>query len=153
MSLQHGYHDAGSDDPNTDSLCCVKGNVGTTPETNDLVSSLAAELTPSFSDRRRQVIYEPSEVIAFQLYRGTEQLPSYDASMGRRTERETFKYPKSIYLDQFMHESYDLASSKRQEQKRLHAEVKTLEDRKKSLLHFNVRGQPTFTCAGADNAV
>ena len=108
MLLQHGHHEAGSRDPHTDSLCCVKVNVGTTPETNDLVSSLAAELTSSFSDRRLQMACEPSEVIAFQLYRGAEQLPSHDTPMGRRTERETFKYSKSIYLDQFMHESYDL---------------------------------------------
>ena len=138
MSLQYGSHDAASDDLNADNLCCVKVQVGTTPETNDLVSSLAAELTPTYSDRMRQVIYEPSEVIAFQLHRGA-QLPSYDTTVGRRTERETFKYPKSVYLDQFMRESYDLANAKRQEQKKLLAEVKMLEERKKDLLHFNVR--------------
>ena len=138
MSLKYGFHDGGSDDLNTDNLCCVKVNVGTTPETNDLVSSLAADLTPSYTQSIRQVIFEPSEVIAFQLNRSA-QPPSYDASMGWRTERETFKYPKSIYLDQFMRESYELADAKRQEQKKLMAEVKELEERKKNLLFFNVR--------------
>ena len=138
MSLKYGFHDGGSDDLNTDNLCCVKVNVGTTPETNDLVSSLAADLTPAYTQSIRQVIFEPSEVIAFQLNRSA-QPPSYDASMGWRTERETFKYPKSIYLDQFMRESYELANVKRVEQRVLWEEVKELERRKKGLLHHNVR--------------
>ena len=138
MALQYGDHDAPPENPNFSTLCFVRVPVGLTPDANDLVSSLAAELTPMFSDKMEQVIYEPSEVIAFQLSRGS-QPPSYDASVGRRTERETFKYPKSVYLDQFMRESYDLANAKRQEQKKLLAEVKMLEERKKDLLHFNVR--------------
>ncbi|KAH9937803.1 uncharacterized protein BXZ73DRAFT_100018 [Epithele typhae] len=136
VSLQHGYHDAPEDDPNTDNLSCVRVMVGGTPHTNDLVSSLATELAPPGSSRPRQVIYAPADVLAFQLHRDAAP-PTYDAAIGRRTEREPFRYPKSVYLDQFMRESYALANEKREEQKRLLEEVKALEERKKNLLRFN----------------
>ena len=109
---------------------------------NDPVSSLAAELAPPESLKmkavaRRHVIFEPSETIAFQLLRDSAS-PSYDAAVGRKTERAIFKYPKSAYLDQFMRETYELASAKRAEQGKLLAEVTELETRGKNLLHPNV---------------
>ncbi|KAI0357849.1 hypothetical protein OH77DRAFT_1583695 [Trametes cingulata] len=139
FSLQYGRHDAEPDDASRDNLCCVKVSVGLNPDANDLVSSLAAELAPDpdkVASAKRQVILEPSEVIAFQLIRDAAP-PSYDAAVGRRSERAIFKFPKSVYLDQFMKESYELANEKRGAQRKLLQDVKELETKKKNLLHYN----------------
>ncbi|KAI8972449.1 hypothetical protein BD414DRAFT_560365 [Trametes punicea] len=139
LSLQYGLHDAEPDDPSIDNLCCVKVTVGVNPDANDLVSSLAAELAPDPSKSpspKRQVIIEPSDVITFQLLRDVAP-PPYDAAVGRRTERAIFKYPKSVFLDQFMKDSFELANEKRTARRKLLQEVKELEARKKSLLHHN----------------
>ncbi|KAI0822357.1 hypothetical protein BC628DRAFT_1409306 [Trametes gibbosa] len=120
FSLQYGNHDAEPDDLSTDNLCCVKVNAGKNLETNDLVSSLAADLAPDpvkNPNARRQVLFEPSDVIAFQL---------------ARRRRATFRI-----LDQFMKESFELADEKRAAQRTLLQEAKELEAKKKSLLHFN----------------
>ena len=146
MTLQYGNHDAEPDDPNNDNLCLVRVSVRPTAEGNDLVSSLAAELAPPENPKlkaiaKRHVIFQPSEVIAFLLLRDSAP-PSYDAAVGRKTERSIFKYPKSVYLDQFMRDSYELANQKRTEQRGLLAEVTELETRKKNLLHFEVSRRP-----------
>ena len=145
MMLSHGYHDAPPDDPNTENLCYVKVTVGPTPDLNDLISALAAEFAPPETGKlkaiaKRHVIFEPSDVIAFQLVRDGAP-PSYDAhaAAGRKAERVPFRYPASVFLDQFMRESYELANVKRVEQRVLWEEVKELERRKKGLLHHNVR--------------
>ncbi|KAI0634033.1 hypothetical protein C8Q77DRAFT_1109415 [Trametes polyzona] len=139
FSLQYGYHDTEADVDSRDNLCCVKVAVGLTPDRSDLVSSLAADLAPDpvkFANARRQVIFEPSEVLAFQLIRDAAP-PPYDAVIGRRPERATFKYPKSVFLDQFMRDTYELANEKRAAQRKLFLDVKELEAKKKNLLHFN----------------
>ncbi|KAI0767227.1 hypothetical protein C8Q74DRAFT_941235 [Fomes fomentarius] len=144
MSFQYGEHDTepGESSPdNLSDLSVVRVSVRSNPWENDLVSSLAAELAPPDTLKlktaaRRHVIFEPSEIIAFQLLRDALP-PSYDAAVGRKSERAVFKYPKSVYLDQFMRESYELASAKRAEQRTLLAEVTELETRRKNLLHHN----------------
>ncbi|KAG1752094.1 hypothetical protein EDB19DRAFT_1903493 [Suillus lakei] len=97
-------------------------------DTNDLVGRLSAQLSNHKDDiKQRQVIFEPSEVIAFHLVRS-------GTVMG---ERKPFKYPKHIYLDQFLKENVELAESKREEQRALHAETQKLVLHNKSLTHFN----------------
>ncbi|KAL1939454.1 hypothetical protein VTO73DRAFT_10010 [Trametes versicolor] len=138
FSLQYGPHDAEPDSGNTDNLCCVKVNIGLNSDVNDLVSSLAAELAPDiskFPNSKRQVIFEAPDVISFHLVRDAIP-PAYDAAVGRRAERATFKYPKSVYLDQFMKESFELANEKRATQRELLQDAKELETKKKNLLHF-----------------
>ena len=142
MTLQYGNHDAEPDDPNNDNLCLVRVSVRPTAEGNDLVSSLAAELAPPENPKlkaiaKRHVIFQAAEVIAFLLLRDSAP-PSYDAAVGRKTERSIFKYPKSVYLDQFMRDSFELANQKRATQRALLDGIKDLEARKKNLLHFNV---------------
>ncbi|KAG1903591.1 uncharacterized protein F5891DRAFT_77642 [Suillus fuscotomentosus] len=96
-------------------------------DTNDLVGRLSAQLSNNKDDIKRQVIFEPSEVIAFHLARS-----------GTVTgERKSFKYPKHIYLDQFLKENIELAESKRAQQRDLHAEIQKLVLHNKSLTHFN----------------
>lgn len=100
-------------------------------DTNDLVGRLSAQLANYKDDiKQRQVIFEPSEVLAFDLARtGTV--------VG---ERKPFKYPKHIYLDQFLKDNVELAESKRSQQRELHAEIQKLVLHKKSLTHFSVCG-------------
>ncbi|KAG1888259.1 hypothetical protein F4604DRAFT_1916175 [Suillus subluteus] len=88
---------------------------------------LSAQLSSNKDDIKRQVIFEPSEMIAFHLARS-----------GTVTgERKPFKYPKHIYLDQFLKENIELAESKRVQQRDLHAEIQKLVLHNKSLTHFN----------------
>ncbi|KAI9068656.1 hypothetical protein FKP32DRAFT_1561274 [Trametes sanguinea] len=139
FTLRHGLHDSEPDDRNLDELCCVKVAASMNQEANDLVSALAVELAPDPAQAplaRRQVILEPSEVIAFQLLHDVTP-PSYDAAVGRRTERALFKYPKSVYLDQFMKESFELANEKRTAQRKILQDIKELDAKKKNLLYYN----------------
>lgn len=147
FSLQYGPHDAEPDSGNTDNLCCVKVNIGLNSDVNDLVSSLAAELAPDISkspNSKRQVIFEAPDVISFHLVRDAVP-PAYDAAVGRRAERATFKYPKSVYLDQFMKESFELANERRSTQRELLQDAKELETKKKNLLHFKVSAARSST--------
>ncbi|RPD52248.1 hypothetical protein L226DRAFT_474460 [Lentinus tigrinus ALCF2SS1-7] len=144
MELQYGEHGAEPDDLSTHNLSVVRVNVGSSPDSNDLLSALAAEFAPpdtlkNKAPMRRHVIFEPSEVIAFELVRDSAP-PSYDAAIGRKNERSTFRYPKSLYLDQFMRDSYELANQKRMTQRGLLDGIKDLEARKQKLLHFNDKG-------------
>ncbi len=146
MELQYGEHNADPDDINTHNLSVVRVNVRSSPESNDLLSALSAEFAPpdtlkNKATAKRHVIVEPSEVIAFELIRDATP-PSYDAVLGRKSERSLFKYPKSLYLDQFMQESFELANEKRMAQRGLLDGIKELEARKKNLLNFNVRSMP-----------
>ncbi|KAI0718526.1 hypothetical protein C8T65DRAFT_638279 [Cerioporus squamosus] len=143
MELQYCEHDAEPNDLNNHNLSVVRVNVGSSPQSNDLISALSAEFAPPDSLKnkaavKRHVIVEPSEVIAFELVRDVAP-PSYDAAIGRKSERSIFKYPKSLYLDQFMQESFELANEKRMAQRGLLDGIKALEARKKNLLQFNVR--------------
>ena len=142
MELQYGEHNAGPDDLSTHNLSVVRVNVGSSPDSNDLLSALAADFAPpdtlkNKATLKRHVIFEPSDVIAFELIRELAP-PSYDAAVGRKTERSIFRYPKSLYLDQFMRDSFELANQKRATQRALLDGIKDLEARKKNLLHFNV---------------
>ncbi|KAG1743750.1 uncharacterized protein EDB91DRAFT_1247238 [Suillus paluster] len=96
-------------------------------DTNDLVGRLSAQLTRKDDTKQRQVIFESSEMIAFHLMRSGTVIG----------ERKPFKYPKHIYLDQFLKENVELAESKWQQQRELHADIQKLVLHNKSLTHFN----------------
>ncbi|KAI0672474.1 hypothetical protein C8Q78DRAFT_1077991 [Trametes maxima] len=137
LALRYGHLDPRSLGESL--LACLTVNIGSNPDTNDLVSSLTAELIPDPAKKpvtSRQVIFDASESISFQLVRNAAP-PSYDAAVGRRSERATFKFPLSIYLDQFMKESYELADQKRAAQRVLLQKVTELEAKKKALLYFD----------------
>ncbi|KZT08631.1 uncharacterized protein LAESUDRAFT_811244 [Laetiporus sulphureus 93-53] len=118
----------------------VKVTVGGSEESNDLMSCLAIELGLSGDDTKQQVIFEPSEVVAFQILRDIDP-PSYEASLGAgpRPERTTFVYPKHVYLDQFMKNNYPIAIEKRRKQRELLAEVEQLLAKRASLTRHNNR--------------
>ncbi|KAK7683627.1 hypothetical protein QCA50_013465 [Cerrena zonata] len=109
-------------------MSVVKVAVRGTPNANDLLSCLSLELSPiGDNPSRQQVIFEPSDVVAFQLLRDTV-VPG-----GLRNERRTFSFPTSVYLDQFLQENSKLANDKRNLQRELYAKVDQLKERKGQL--------------------
>jgi hypothetical protein len=106
---------------------------------NDLVSQLSSQLSQS----NQKVIFEPSQVVAFQLTSAPQVLPSYSSSTNTGTGaggggRKKFKYPKSIYLDQFLRENADLANEKRRLGREMNEEVQRLALKKQGLMYFKV---------------
>ncbi|KAI0037037.1 hypothetical protein K488DRAFT_39805 [Vararia minispora EC-137] len=80
-----------------------------------------------------EVIYDASDVIAFHLVRH-EVLPSYPDTAP--TARSAFRYPKALYLDQFMRENHELATARWSEQQQTLEEIRKLNLRKTTLTHF-----------------
>ncbi|KAG0699074.1 hypothetical protein DFH29DRAFT_938334 [Suillus ampliporus] len=130
MQFQHGNFD---DEPGEllQDASIVRVEALGPSDTNDLVGRLSAQLSNPKDDdtKQRQVIFEPSEVIAFHLIRSGTVIG----------ERKPFKYPKHIYLDQFLKENVELAESKWEQQRELHADIQKLVLHNKSLTHFNDR--------------
>ncbi|KAH7882908.1 hypothetical protein F5I97DRAFT_1930528 [Phlebopus sp. FC_14] len=112
--------------------------LSSTGDANDLIGRLSAQLSkPLDGGVKQSVIFEPSEVVAFELARlSTAYLGSTTASSSKG-ERKPFRYPKSIYLDQFLRDNAELAEAKRSQQHEMNAEVQKLILHKRSLTHFN----------------
>ncbi|KAI0795565.1 hypothetical protein C8Q75DRAFT_803435 [Abortiporus biennis] len=120
-------------------ISVVKVDIRGTPDSNDLLSCLSSEMSPT--GQGQQVIFQPSDVVAFQLAR--EFLPivpsSGSTNAGVKIERQRFAYPKYIYLDQFLKENVDLANEKRKLQKDLTAEIEKLSARRAGLTRHENR--------------
>lgn len=105
---------------------------------NDLVSQLSSQLSHPGVDQK--VIYEPSEVVAFQLVtQDVQPLPTYSAATGgsgSKTEHQKFRYPKSIYLDQCLSENAELTTNKRAQHRDMTEEIRRLAARKQALTVF-----------------
>ncbi|OBZ66914.1 hypothetical protein A0H81_13252 [Grifola frondosa] len=87
---------------------------------------------PRGGPAKQQVIFEPSDVVAFQLVR-------HPPAAGTRAEVQTFGYPKHVYLDQYLAENVQLANTRRAQQKELYAEVEGLLARRRALMRHDVR--------------
>lgn len=104
---------------------------------NDLIGQLSAQLSkPQSEPGKQSVIFEPSEVVAFELVRSSSA-PSTTAN-GGGSDRKAFTYPKSIYLDQFLRENVELAQGKRRQRQVMLEEVQQLVKHKKTLTDFDV---------------
>lgn len=104
---------------------------------NDLIGRLSAQLSKPLSEPGKQsVIFEPSEVVAFELVRSSIA-PSTSPS-GGGSDRKAFTYPKSIYLDQFLRENVDVAQAKRRQRQEMLEEMQRLVLHKKTLTYFDV---------------
>ena len=109
---------------------------------NDLVSRLSAILSRYHEGgSNHDVILEPSDVIAFHL-KNTRSTPSTTPSSSSASAPSCvpkgFKYPKLLYLDQFLGENFELANQKRTQQMEMNAEVQKLTAYRNSITHFNV---------------
>ncbi|KAF7800239.1 hypothetical protein EIP86_011486 [Pleurotus ostreatoroseus] len=109
-------------------MTVVKVDIRGVPEANDLLSCLSQELFPE-RHQRQQVIFKPSEVVAFQLIRNHPT----------NGDREIFSFPPHLYLDQFLKENVELANSRRKLQWDLNAEIEKLNRRKLELTRHEDR--------------
>ena len=104
---------------------------------NDLIGRLSAQLSKPQSEAGKQsVIFEPSEVVAFELVRSS--LTQSTSSTGNGSDKKPFTYPKSIYLDQFLRENVELAQAKREQRQDMLREVQQLVLHKNALTNFDV---------------
>jgi hypothetical protein len=114
-------------------------------ENNDLMSCLSAQLSaPLDLPERQEYIFEPSDVVAFELVSNSSGTSSQSTSFGGISERKAFRYPKHIYLDRFLQVNSELSNAKRAEQREMSAELDKLFIRRKSLTSFNVCICSTF---------
>ncbi|KAH0831081.1 hypothetical protein J3R83DRAFT_13627 [Lanmaoa asiatica] len=105
-------------------------------ESNDLIGRLSAQLSkPQFEPGKQSVIFEPSEVVAFELVRSSSN--TSNTTSGGGSDKKAFTYPKSIYLDQFLRENIGLAQAKREQRQEIFGEVQRLVSHKKTLTHFD----------------
>ncbi len=135
FQFRYGYRDANMPLDSRLNTSIVKVDVRGKPESNDLLSCLSADLflDGATAGGRQQVIYDPSDVVAFLLVR--ENMPS---STGAKVERHIFGYPDHIYLDQFLNENAELATEKRKLQHELHSNVQKLIAKREGLTKTNV---------------
>lgn len=109
-------------------------------ESNDLIGRLSAQLSrPQSEPGKQSVIFEPSEVVAFELVRSSST--SSTTASGGGPDNKAFTYPKSIYLDQFLRENVDLAQAKRAQRQEIFEEVQHLVLHKTTMAHFDVSGR------------
>ncbi|KAF9242275.1 hypothetical protein BU15DRAFT_44007 [Melanogaster broomeanus] len=102
-------------------------------DAKDLIGRLYAQLSkPQPEPGKQSVIFEPSEVVAFELSRSSSASTSGDS-----VERKAFTFPKSIYLDQFLRENVDLVRRKRRHQQEMSEEIQRLILHKRTLTHFD----------------
>jgi len=103
---------------------------------NDLISRLSASLSNYHNNgSNHDIIVHPSQVVVFQL-RPSVSLSS-TSPIAKTTDDRGFQYPKHIYLDQFLHENFELADQKRQLQLQMNAEVQKLTLQRRSITNFN----------------
>ena len=122
----------------------MKVDVRGTEDANDLVACLSSELGLTGAHipipaTKQHVIFEPSEVVAFQLVR-EHMLPTYDAAAGAkgRTERTTFRYPPHVYLDQFLAKNLARGNELREKQRNMNTEIEQLTARRLALTRHKV---------------
>ena len=114
-------------------MSIVRVSVPGTADANDLLSCLALELSTGNPELgKQQVIFQPSEVVAFQLHRT-------HVNTSGKNERAIFRYPKYVYLDQFLKENAELASERRKLQRELISKIEALKKKREALTRHNVR--------------
>ncbi|KAI0252842.1 hypothetical protein BJV78DRAFT_271770 [Lactifluus subvellereus] len=111
-------------------MAIVKVDIRDDNQSADLVSALSARMAHREIPSKQQVIFEPSDVVAFQLVR-PDTLPSY--SRTPTPLRQPFRYPKHIYLDQYMKENVEISSAKWREQKEISEKIQNLTLRENAL--------------------
>ena len=137
----HGKIDTDPDKhPDEAELVTVTVGGDAAGENNDLMSCLSAQLSaPLDLPERQEYIFEPSDVVAFELVSNPSGgTSSQSTSFGGYGERKAFRYPKHIYLDRFLQVNSELSNAKRAEQQEMSAELDKLFIRRKSLTFFNV---------------
>ena len=118
--------------------CLVQVETGDDGESeNDLISRLTSSLSRYHdTGSEHDVILEPSEVIAFHL-RNTQSATS-SANAPALLHQKPFKYPKTLYLDRFLSDNFQLADAKRKQQMEITDQIQKLTAQRNSITHCNV---------------
>lgn len=113
-------------------------------DSNDLMTCLSTQLSPPPGQPElQQCIFEPSDVVAFELTGSS--VPSSAWSFGSKAaEAKIFKFPKHLYMDQFLQVNAVITSTKRVQQREISDEVEKLILKRKSLTSFNVSSIPFY---------
>jgi hypothetical protein len=122
----------------------VKVDIRDDNQSADLVSALSARMAHSEIPSKQQVIFEPSDVVTFQLVRH-DMLPSYSRTPA--LPRQPFRYPKHIYLDQYMKENVEISSAKWKQQKEIAEKIQNLTLRENALKRHQVGHPYIFSSA------
>jgi len=117
-------------------MAIVKVDIRDDDQSADLVSALSARMAHSEIPAKQQVIFDSSDIVTFQLVRH-DMLPSYSRTTA--PQRQPFRYPKHIYLDQYMKENVEIASAKWRQQKEIAEKIQNLTLRENSLKRHQVR--------------
>jgi hypothetical protein len=142
--LFHFLHGQSDNDPrkypSETELVTVNVGGNAAGDNNDLISCLSAQLSaPLDQPAQQEHIFEPSDVVAFELVGNSIRTSSNANSYGAETaERKAFRYPKHIYLDQFLQVNMELSNAKRAQQREMYDDMDKLFIRKKSLISFEV---------------
>jgi hypothetical protein len=136
--FRYGPADAQPDNSSFDQrqyMAIVKVDIHNDDQSADLVSALSTRMAHSEIPSRQLVIFEPSDVVTFQLVRH-DMLPSYSRTPS--LPRQPFRYPKHIYLDQYMKENVEISSAKWRQQKEIAEKIQNLTLRENALKKHQV---------------
>lgn len=124
-----------SDGPN-DLLSCLSTQLGLEPPP----LSDSANTTPPSSTSQAQALVAPSAVIAFELVRPSHSShkTSQQNSAFSTPSVVPFRYPMSVYLDQFLLENASTAGEKRHKKREMELRLKELTIKRESLTRFEV---------------
>ncbi|GLB39769.1 putative ubiquitin carboxyl-terminal hydrolase [Lyophyllum shimeji] len=113
----------------------VTVEVGDSVAPNDLYSRLSYHLSRyTGSISHHDVIFEPSEVVLFQL----KPFPS-PATAAVKPSAEPFVFPKHFYLDRFMLKNLPITDQKRTLERDMLAQIEKLTRKKEFMTRFNNR--------------
>ncbi|KAF9045451.1 hypothetical protein BJ165DRAFT_1477460 [Panaeolus papilionaceus] len=111
----------------------VNLSFGQQDSANDLISCITQSLFHYGEDSSsHEMIITPSEVIGFNLRRGTRSSTS-------KGSLDPFVYPKTLYLDRFMFDSLELTREKHEQEHQLNEKIQELIQTRQALVSHNNR--------------
>jgi len=116
-------------------MAIVRVDIRDDDQSADLVSALSARMAHREIPSRQLVIFEPSDVVVFQLVR-YDTLPSYSRTAA--APRQPFRYPMHIYLDQYMKENVEISSAKWRQRNEIAENIQNMTLRENALKKHQV---------------
>jgi hypothetical protein len=116
-------------------MAIVRVDIRDDDQSAELVSALSARMAHSEIPSKQLVIFESSDVVTFQLVR-FDTLPSYSRTPA--APRRQFRYPKHIYLDQYMKENVEISSAKWRQRNEIAEKIQNLTLRENALKKHQV---------------
>lgn len=100
---------------------------------SDLISSISNGLNKQSSptSSTHDVIIRPSEVVGFALMRPPN-------APGTKSSPDLFVYPKTLFMDRFLLDNFEIVDAKRQQEHNLLRKVEELREMKEKLTRHDV---------------